>query len=639
MRSSRQSSTSTLRTILLIAMITLVVAVLPARAQSAVPPATRQAGPVQAFAPPLTPQGTPRVGRKPPSLARTQTRRGWPLDNNVLYENGPVDGEDLGWTINFGFTVSDSMQATGPATGMQFWVWLIPGDTLTSAEVQIGAAPFGNELFDQTLNFTASNCFSNQFGYNICLESANFTGPTLSGTAWLTLSNASVPSGDPAYWDMNNGVGCASPGCPSQAQENTIGTVPSEAFTLLGTGTTTTTTGPTCFSEQPQDGFQVIHDFTGNGDGGGPDGVVGDRAGNIYGTTNAGGDYNAGMAFKVSQAGSGWLLNPLFSFPGGYNGQQPSPLLVGSDGALYGSAWGGLPNCGERGCGLVFRLRPEPTTCATTSCSWREDVLRRFSATDVIGGVSGFDQAGNLYGLSGDGAYGLGAVIELSPSAGRWIEKVLYNFPGGAEGGGPASLLVGNNGNLYGTTWQGGAYGYGVLFQLAPSDDGWTERVMTSFALPPGTGFWPELFVQDSLGDLFGVYYYTDWARGGHGTETDAIGFMFSPSNNSITQVFYLVPGGDYNDDVTIGGLEVDASGNLYGTAEAWYWDEGWPLFGEVFKVPPHGDGWQVQVLVRFADEYLPARGTLAVDARGDLYGTTSSCGLYNKGTVWQMSP
>ena len=156
-----------------------------------------------------------------------------------LYENGPVNGQDMGWTINFGFSVSDSFHLNSEAgvTEVEFWAWLIPGDTLTSVEFQIGAAAFGNELLDQTLNVTATNCFLNHLGYNVCDEFANLNGGGLSigaGTYWLTLSNASVPSGDPAYWDMNSGVGCQSPGCPSLAQENTIGTIPSEAFSIHG---------------------------------------------------------------------------------------------------------------------------------------------------------------------------------------------------------------------------------------------------------------------------------------------------------------------------------------------------------------------------------------------------------------------
>jgi hypothetical protein len=159
-----------------------------------------------------------------------------------LYDNGPVNGQDLGWTINFGFTVSDqfTLASDSPVNGMNFWAWLIPGDTLTSVEVQIGSAAFGNELLDQTVNPVAPNCFSNQFGYNVCDETAFFSQIELNaGTYWITLSNASVPSGDPVFWDQNSG--------PSQAQENTLGTIPSESFTILGmeNSTTGTTTGST----------------------------------------------------------------------------------------------------------------------------------------------------------------------------------------------------------------------------------------------------------------------------------------------------------------------------------------------------------------------------------------------------------
>ena len=165
-----------------------------------------------------------------------------------LYDNGPINGQITGWTIDFGFSVSDSFTLANPATvdGISFGLFLFPGDTLTSAEVQIGGGPFGNQLFDETINFTASNCFVDQFGYNICQETGSFSGVALNaGTYWMTLSNASVPSGDPVFWDQNSGVGCQGSGCPSLAQENEIGTIPSESFTILGNTSSTSTTGTT----------------------------------------------------------------------------------------------------------------------------------------------------------------------------------------------------------------------------------------------------------------------------------------------------------------------------------------------------------------------------------------------------------
>ena len=116
-----------------------------------------------------------------------------PSRSQTLYDNGPVDGQDMGWTINFGFSVSDSftLSIAPPVSGASFWAWLIPGDTLTSVDFQIGASAFGNELMDQTLSVTASNCFSNQLGYNVCDETATFNGGGVNlgaGTYWMTLS-------------------------------------------------------------------------------------------------------------------------------------------------------------------------------------------------------------------------------------------------------------------------------------------------------------------------------------------------------------------------------------------------------------------------------------------------------------------
>jgi hypothetical protein len=167
-----------------------------------------------------------------------------------VYDNGPVNGQVDAWTINFGFAVSDTVhccmvEGNGPQaniTDISFWAWLEPGDTATSVEVSLGSTGyFSNDLFDGIVSLTQSGCFTNNFGLDVCQETGNFSGPTLSnGNYFLTLSNAVTAEGEPLYWDENSGVGCTSPGCPSSAQENTLGTIPSEAFTLSG-GTTSTT--------------------------------------------------------------------------------------------------------------------------------------------------------------------------------------------------------------------------------------------------------------------------------------------------------------------------------------------------------------------------------------------------------------
>jgi hypothetical protein len=164
------------------------------------------------------------------------------LFRQTIYSNGPINGNTDAWTINFGFVVSDTFNVTNndtPVTGASFGMWLYSGDTLTSAELSITSGEnSGTTYFDQTVNFTQGSCTTNQYGYNVCIENTTFGFVTLNaGTYWLNLQNASVPSGDPVYWDENSG--------PSQASENSLGSIPSEAFTVLGTDTSTTSTSTT----------------------------------------------------------------------------------------------------------------------------------------------------------------------------------------------------------------------------------------------------------------------------------------------------------------------------------------------------------------------------------------------------------
>jgi hypothetical protein len=171
----------------------------------------------------------------------------------LLYENGPINGTSDAWTINFGFAVSDTFTISGGTStvqGMQFGLWILAGDVMESAEVSITAEEFGGTTyFDQNVNFTATGCVANQYGYDVCQENGSFSGPTLNnGTYWVTLQNAVVNTGDPVYWDENSGIGCHSQGCPSEPSENDLGTIPAESFSVLGTvqtGTTGSTPEPT----------------------------------------------------------------------------------------------------------------------------------------------------------------------------------------------------------------------------------------------------------------------------------------------------------------------------------------------------------------------------------------------------------
>jgi len=166
-----------------------------------------------------------------------------PAAADTIYSNGPTNGNADAWTINFGFIVSDTFNVSANyiVDGASFAMWLDPGDTITSVELSITSGrDLGTVYFNQTVSFTQSGCQTNQYGYNVCQESTSFNGPYLSsGSYWLNLQNASVSSGDPVYWDENSGPSRATD-LGSASVPNAVGTIPSESFTLLGLGSTTT---------------------------------------------------------------------------------------------------------------------------------------------------------------------------------------------------------------------------------------------------------------------------------------------------------------------------------------------------------------------------------------------------------------
>jgi PEP-CTERM motif len=143
------------------------------------------------------------------------------------YNNGPINGTTDAWTINFGYVVSDTFNSNGgTVTGFMIGVWEFPGDSVTSVDYSITSGESsGTSYGSGTARVTDSFLSTNQYGYNIDKLTAsglNVSAP--SGTLWLNLQNAVVPSGDPVYWDENSG--------PSQASQSAAGTIPSEAFTI-----------------------------------------------------------------------------------------------------------------------------------------------------------------------------------------------------------------------------------------------------------------------------------------------------------------------------------------------------------------------------------------------------------------------
>jgi hypothetical protein len=167
-----------------------------------------------------------------------------PASAQVLYSNGPANGTVDAWTINFGYIVSDTFNLSANSTvgGFDFGVWEFPGDVLSSVGWSITASENAGTVYGSG---TASGSqikdtfiSANQYGYNVdTIGVSGLGGIALgSGTYWLNLQNAAVPSGDPVYWDENGGS--------SLASESSVGSIPSEAFDITGTqsGTGTGTT-------------------------------------------------------------------------------------------------------------------------------------------------------------------------------------------------------------------------------------------------------------------------------------------------------------------------------------------------------------------------------------------------------------
>ena len=190
-------------------------------------------------------------------------------------------------------------------------------------------------------------------------------------------------------------------------------------------------------------------------------GVVFSRTGDLYGVFSGGGPYGYGGAYKLSPSGSSWAEQTIYGFTGASDGYGSVGLILDSSGNLYGTTEYG----GSGGGGTVFELSP-------ANDGWNFNTLYSFSGGAGNGPWDKLvmDDAGNLYGTTaGAGGYGNGSVFKLTPSNGSWTYTSLHDFTGGSDGALPISNVAFDaNGNLYGTASIGGAYGDGVVWEIAP---------------------------------------------------------------------------------------------------------------------------------------------------------------------------
>jgi uncharacterized repeat protein (TIGR03803 family) len=210
---------------------------------------------------------------------------------------------------------------------------------------------------------------------------------------------------------------------------------------------------------------KVLYSFGTGTDGTNPDaGVTFDSAGNLYGTTSAGGTYGYGTIFELAKSGSGWTETILHEFALGTDGGVPyAGLVADSKGNFYGAATEGGEG-GTSGGGTIFEL-------TKVNGSWTFTELYGLSGWGISGSWRNLlPLGGKIYATTHcDGANDAGTVFELTQSGDTWTYNSLYVFTGGSDGLYSISNLVADSkGNLYGVTLEGGANGDGVAFKVTP---------------------------------------------------------------------------------------------------------------------------------------------------------------------------
>jgi len=419
--------------------------------------------------------------------------------------------------------------------------------------------------------------------------------------------------------------------------------------------------------------FNVIHSFSGT-DGANPvAGLAIDARGRLYGTTQSGGhssgfcnEEGCGTVFRLEFQGAGWTLDPLWQFRGPSDGSTPMARpAFAPNGVLYGTTdAGGAQFCEGPGCGSLYSLRPPATACTTSLCPWLESIVYSFGGinaicegfsdwsaarpagrphdpgTLVLGscpsfGEVTFDQAGNIYGAI---PCCYGAVYKITPGG---TPTPLYYFSGGDDGNGPESAVIfDQSGNLYGTTNGGGTNGCGTVYELSPSDGGWTEKVLYSFQCGSTDGQYPiGGLIFDSAGNLYGTTNFGGAHNGGTVFELTPAG----GGNWTFHLLYSLTYNGTFDFLIygATGTLAIDSGGALYGTTVM----DGANGAGSVFKLTPHNGSWTYTSLHDFtggSDGGNPF-GNVVLDSAGNVYGTAGvssggGCGGLGCGVVWEIT-
>jgi uncharacterized repeat protein (TIGR03803 family) len=364
----------------------------------------------------------------------------------------------------------------------------------------------------------------------------------------------------------------------------------------------------------PGTALATLHWFGSNtGDGQTPNGLMQANDGDLYGTTQSGGISGSsgyGTIFKITTNGLFTTLVP-FTEASYTLGDRPLAALVeDTNGNFYGTTELGGTNL----VGNIFQLTPGNTLTNLYSFTGGDD-----GSNPSVPLVLGTD--GNLYGSTPTGGnFGHGNIFQMTP-AGTFTN--LYSFTGGADGNSPSGgLLPDPHGNFYGLTTYGGTHSEGNIFKMTPDD-----LVTNLYSFTGGTdGYWPiGALVFGDDGNLYGA------------TKRNTIGAfqfygtLFTSTTNGTLDTLYKL---NYTDGAyPFAGLILGSDGNFYGTTYSGAYDQN----GTVFRITPSG---ALTTLVAFDgfDDGAHPESALVQGVDGALYGTTTSGGPDGQGTIFRVS-
>jgi len=360
------------------------------------------------------------------------------------------------------------------------------------------------------------------------------------------------------------------------------------------------------------------------------------RARKTSASIRAGAIVLCGVAALAASATQARTYSTLFSFSGTDGAVPRAAVTADKDGNLYGTTQNGgdLTICGQSGCGTVFKIAP----------GGGQSVLHVFEGKNQGDGSLPYgalilDKDGNLYGttVGGGGNSSLGTVFKLAPDG---TETILHAFTGSNSGDGsaPSAGLVRHGSNLYGTTVAGGntgcnSQGCGTVYKVA--SDG-TESIVYVFpggsdGGTPGNG----ALVKDDAGNLYG----TTVAGGDLDCGSAGCGLVYKLTRHGQETVLHRFTGGTDGAD-PVAGLTIDAEGSLYGTTALGGGACANLGCGTIYKIAPDGTYSVQYAFTNGSDGGYPFAAPL-LDRKGNLYGTTDGGGdvACDCGTVFKLAP